>query len=102
MVLTLLKKADVMLKLKKRALFTNWIDYLGHVIKRGRLEVVSQSSGGICELEVPTTVTELRSFLGSVTSLDDLPFIPQELRRLFPNSSWKAMKKSLDLLTMKR
>lgn len=37
--LRLLKGASVVLELKKCALFTNFIDYPGHVIKTGQLVV---------------------------------------------------------------
>lgn len=60
----LLKKNSVTLKLKKSAFFTNRIDYFGHVIKPGRLDNANCIADVVSELTVPTTVTELRSFLG--------------------------------------
>lgn len=63
MLLTLRKKAGVTPRLKKCALLTNCIDYLGHDIKPGRLEVANHTTGAIRKRKVPTTDTELRSFL---------------------------------------
>lgn len=63
MVLTLLREAGVVLKLKKFALFTNSVDYLGHVIRSGLLEIANHTTVAVGELKVPKTVTELRSFL---------------------------------------
>lgn len=64
MVSTLIKEACVALKLKKCAFFSNSIDQFSHLIKRGRHGAAVCTADAICNLKVPTTVTELRSFLG--------------------------------------
>lgn len=62
-VLTLLRNAGVTLKLRKCEFFTNSIDFLGHVIRPGQLEVSSHTVDVIRDLKPPTNFTELRSFL---------------------------------------
>lgn len=75
MVLTVLREAYVILQPKKCTLFTNRINYLGHVLRPNRLEVSNHTADAIRELNVPTTVTELRSFLE----------LSNMLRRFVPN-----------------
>lgn len=58
------KEAGVTLKLIKFAFFTNRIENLGHIIKRGRFKFANHTADAIGELKIPTTVTELRSFFG--------------------------------------
>lgn len=62
-VLRLLSEAGVTLKLKKCHLFTDTVDYLGHVIIFVTLEVASHTTAAIDGLKHPTTVTDLRYFL---------------------------------------
>lgn len=47
MVLTLFKQAGVALKVKKYAFVTNHVEYLGQVIKLGRLKVANQTAYAI-------------------------------------------------------
>lgn len=56
--------AGVTPKLKKCKLFTETIDYFRHVIRPGRLELAEHTANDVVKLELPTTRTELRSFLG--------------------------------------
>lgn len=63
-VLTLLNNAGVTLKLKKFTFFMDTIDYLGHVIRLKRLEIANHTAEAIHGLRPPTSLTELRSFLG--------------------------------------
>ena len=63
-VLTVLKEAGFSLKLKKCIFFAKFVDYLGHVIRPGRLEVATQNTEALKCFKEPTTQTELRSFLG--------------------------------------
>lgn len=51
------------MKLRKRALFMNLTDYLGHVINPVRLEVANQTTGAIRERKVRTTGEELCSYM---------------------------------------
>lgn len=53
----------VALNQKKCQIFTYSIDYLGHVIRTGRLEISTRKKNAISRLEHPTNVPELRSFL---------------------------------------
>lgn len=64
LVLSLLMGTGVTLKLKSCPFSTNKIDFLGHVIRPGRLEVANRTTDGICDLKEATTKTELRSFIG--------------------------------------
>ncbi len=52
------------LKLKKRSFFGQSVNYLGHTIRPGLLEVANRNTDAIQGFKVPTTQTELRSFLG--------------------------------------
>ena len=63
-VLTILKRAGISLKLKKCNFFTKAVDYLGHVIKPGRLEVATKNTAAIEGFREPETQTQLKSFLG--------------------------------------
>lgn len=64
---TNLKDAGVRRTLKKCAFFRNCIVNLPHVIKPGRLKVANHATDAIRKLEVTTTVTERRSFLGLIS-----------------------------------
>lgn len=75
-VFTLLSDAAITLKLKKRCFFTDTIDYLGGLIIRPRqLEIAPNTTVAIRGLEPPTSLTELRLFLGMC----------KEFRRFVPN-----------------
>ena len=63
-VLMLLQDAGVTIKLRKCFFFTDNIDYLGHVIRPGTLEIAPKATEAIKNLKPPKNVTELRSFLG--------------------------------------
>jgi Reverse transcriptase (RNA-dependent DNA polymerase) len=63
-VLTTLGRAGLSLKLKKCHFFKDAVDYLGHVIRPGRLEVAEKNTASLKEAKLPRTRTELKSFLG--------------------------------------
>ena len=63
-VLAVLKEAGFSLKLKKCKFFSKSVDYLGHVIRPGRLEVATKKTEPVKCFEDSTMQTELRSFLG--------------------------------------
>jgi Reverse transcriptase (RNA-dependent DNA polymerase) len=63
-VLTLLGNAGLSLKLKKGHLLSETVEYLGHVIRPGRLRVAEKNTTGLKTAPLPRTQTELRSFLG--------------------------------------
>ena len=63
-VLTVLKEAGFSLKLKKCKFFAKSVDYLGHVIRPGRLEVATKNTEVVKCFKELTTQTELQSFLG--------------------------------------
>ncbi len=63
-ILSCLKQAGVTLKVKKCKFFTTEVEYLGHIIKPGRLEVDGANTKSLKEALPPTSKTELRSFLG--------------------------------------
>jgi RNase H-like domain found in reverse transcriptase len=63
-VLTLLGNAGLSLELKKCHFFSKTVDYLGHVIRPGRLGVAEQNTTALKTAPLTRTQTELRSFLG--------------------------------------
>jgi hypothetical protein len=62
--LTLPGNAGLSLKLKKCHFFAETVDYLGHVIRPGRLNVAEKNTTALKTAPLPRTQTELRSFLG--------------------------------------
>lgn len=62
-VLTLLNVAEVA-KAQNFEVFTNWKDYLGHVLKRGYLAVISGTIHTTCCLQTLSIITNIRWFLG--------------------------------------
>lgn len=77
-VFRLLKDVGVDHKVTERALFTNRPDYLGHIIRLGRLEAANHTVNAICEHKGPATVTQLR-FVIEVCNVFRR-FIPNVLR----------------------
>jgi Reverse transcriptase (RNA-dependent DNA polymerase) len=63
-VLSLLYGAGLSLKLAKCAFFRDTFNYLGHVIRPGKLEVAAKNTDALKTAKPPATQTELRSFLG--------------------------------------
>jgi len=63
-VLTLLGKHGATLKAQKCHLFSNEVEYLGHVVRPGRLSVNEKNLKSIKKAVFPKTQTQLRSFLG--------------------------------------
>jgi RNase H-like domain found in reverse transcriptase len=63
-VLTLLGKAGLSLKLDKCHFLQETVDYLGHVIRPGKLEIATKNTDALRTAQPPRTQTELRSFLG--------------------------------------
>lgn len=98
LVLSLLKKSDVTLNLRKCTFFTNMIHYSLH-FPSGRLEVASHTTDDICDLNTPTTETKLRSCV----------WLYNVLRRFVPSFSYswcqlvagfhKSMEEELGKLT---
>jgi hypothetical protein len=62
--LNILGKAGLSLKLIKCHFFKEAVDYLGHVIRPGKLAVAEKNTAALRNVPVPKTQTELRSFLG--------------------------------------
>lgn len=67
--LRMLLDAEVTLKLNNCQLFTDKIDYLGHIMRPGRLEAGIHTPDAIRGLKEPTIVTELRWLLGLCKSV---------------------------------
>jgi len=63
-VLTLLSKHGVTLKAQKCHLFTNEVEYLGHVVRPGRLSVDEKNLKAIKKASFPQTQTQLSSVFG--------------------------------------
>jgi RNase H-like domain found in reverse transcriptase/Reverse transcriptase (RNA-dependent DNA polymerase)/Integrase zinc binding domain/Integrase core domain/Chromo (CHRromatin Organisation MOdifier) domain len=62
--LSLLRHAGLSLKLRKCRFFSEAVDYLGHVIRPGRLGVAEKNTESLRDAAPPRTQTEMRSFLG--------------------------------------
>jgi transposase InsO family protein len=62
--LNLLGGAGLSLKLSKCHFFQEAVDYLGHVIRPGKLSVAEKNTAALRNAPLPRTQTELRSFLG--------------------------------------
>ncbi len=63
-VLSALGRATVSLKAPKCHFFKKSVDYMGHVIRPGRLSLVEKNTQALKEAKHPTTQTELCSFIG--------------------------------------
>ncbi len=79
-VLSCLSSAGVTLKISKCHFFTTTVEYLGHIIKPGQLEIDQANTKSLREALPPSTRTQLRSFLGLVNVY----------RRFIPNFSTVA------------
>ena len=62
-ILHILRDAGVSLKLPKYHFFQSLVDYLGHVIRPGKLEVSSRTCNAIPQSKVPATQTGIRCFI---------------------------------------
>jgi Reverse transcriptase (RNA-dependent DNA polymerase) len=62
-VLTLLEEAGVSLNLRKCAFFRSRVDYLGHVVRPGRLAISEEKCAAVAAWKLPTTKTAMRSFV---------------------------------------
>ncbi len=69
-----LRAARLSLKLKKCAFFDSSVHYIGHTLRPGSLQVANRNTDAIQGFIVPTSQTELCSFIG----LCDVyrPFVP--------------------------
>ena len=63
-VLSALRSSGVTLKIKKCRFFSDSVEYLGHIIRPGRLEVDNANTRSLRDAKPPTSKTEIRSFLG--------------------------------------
>jgi len=63
-VFTALLGAGVSLKAKKCHLFQEEVEYLGHIVGRGKLKVQNKNIRGLKEASPPLCKKDLRSFLG--------------------------------------
>lgn len=64
-VLSLLHSAGVSLKLKKCSFFQRLVQYLGHVITPGNLQVAEAISAAFKDATFPRTLKQVHSFLGA-------------------------------------
>lgn len=69
-VFILLSEAGVTLKPTKCHLFSNEVEYLGHIVRPGRVGVNANNIMAIRRAKLPLMQTQLRSFLGIVTCTD--------------------------------
>ena len=63
-ILDCLKRSGITLKIKKCKFFTKSVEYLGHIIRPGRLEIDHAHTASLKEALPPKNKSELRSFLG--------------------------------------
>lgn len=62
-VLSLLKDTGVSYNLYKCSFFTDHVDYLGNIIRAGKLHAVEKTTEAIAGLKEPSTITKMKSFL---------------------------------------
>ena len=79
-IITLLQASGLPLKLRKCKFFSKTVDYLGHVVRPGRLAVAEKNTAAVKRATYPTTRTQMRSFLGMCNVY----------RRFVPNSAGGA------------
>lgn len=77
--MTIREDAGVTLKLEKFSFFSEEINYLGHVIQTGQLELSKVTTAAVRKLEDATAQTELRLFFVICTRF--LPICPELLKR---------------------
>ena len=63
-ILTLLQNAGITLKFSKPEFFRSSVDYLGHKITQGRLEVNMKRKNALRKAKYPCTQTQIRSYIG--------------------------------------
>ena len=63
-VLKTMQEAGLTLKLHKCQFFRDTVDYLGHVVRPGKLEVAQRGKEAVQKSLPPRDISELRSFLG--------------------------------------
>ena len=88
-VLSLMHEAGLTLKLPKCYFFRKSVDYLGHIVSPGKLEVAHRGTEAIRKTLPPRTFTEMKSFIG----------LCNVYRRFVPNFSRIA--KPLDKMVCK-
>jgi hypothetical protein len=84
--LYVLGKAGLSLNLIKCHFFKEAVDYLGHVIRPGKLAVAEKNTAALRNAPVPKTQTELRSFLGLCTMYRR--FVPRLAAVTTPLTIW--------------
>ena len=65
-VLYVLKNENLYIKLSKREFGKTSLVYLGHIVGHGQLKIDPSKVEAIVNLPKPTSVTEVRSFLGAI------------------------------------
>ena len=94
-VFTWLGESGVTLKAKKCHLFSNEVEYLGHVIRPGRISVNEKNLKDIMKDIYPKTQTQLRSFLGMCIVYrrftDDFAKVAKPLSKLVSSSLPKKL-----------
>ena len=64
-ILTLLRRAGITLRITKCSFFQPKVDYLGHVITPGNLQVATENTKPFAHALFPRNTTQLRPFLGA-------------------------------------
>jgi len=63
-IFTVLSEAGITLKAEKCHLFSSEVEYLGHVVRPGRIGVNEKNLKALRRAKFPRTQTQMRSFLG--------------------------------------
>ena len=92
-VLERLQQADVTLNVEKYKFSQDKVQFLGHVVGNGGVEVDPNKVEAISEMKAPTDISQLRRFLGVVNQVggyvENLANLTQPLRSLLnKNSGW--------------
>lgn len=75
----LLQRAGMKLNINRWKLLTHKSDYIGHMIRPGKLEMASRTTYAIGRLPLPKSVTKLKNFWVQKTFAVDLSRNLQEL-----------------------
>jgi Reverse transcriptase (RNA-dependent DNA polymerase) len=62
-VLSMIKAAGLSMNLRKSELFRSRMDYLGHVVRPGKLALAAKKTNAVAEWAMPRTKTEVQRFV---------------------------------------
>jgi len=94
-VLNRLRESGVTLNLEKCTWFSDEVEYLGHIVRPGKLHVHNKNVDALKHAKFPTTKTQLKSFLGMCNL--DRRFVKDFSKRAKPLNALNRAEIPLDL-----